>query len=181
MPFQRKNPKTPPTAKAAQNLTLNAAKRKLMDLVASRDHSEKELRTKLQALADECTVEETLQWAQKQNWLASSEKLKENWVEKLSRKSKGVRQINQKLEALGLESIKADPEDELNKARRLALTKWSADDFQGLSLHEAQKLKAQIMRYLAARGYESNVIHQILRNDFKYSSVSEEEIYDEEF
>lgn len=173
-------PRKTPSQEASRNLTVEEAKRKLMDLVAGRDHTEKELRTKLAKYTDEETAEETIQWAQKQNWLASSEKLKQDWAEKLSRKGKGVKQINQKLEVLGLETIKASAEDELEKARRLALAKWSAEDFKNTDQTEAQKLKVKIMRYLAARGFEASIINQILKNDFKCSS-SEEDIYDEEF
>lgn len=179
MSFERRTPKTP-TNEAFRSLTSAEAKRKLMDLVAGRDHTEKELRTKLAKYTDEETAEETIQWARKQNWLASSEKLKEDWAEKLSRKGKGVKLINQKLEALGLETIKASTEEELAKARRLALAKWSPEDFKNTAPAEAQKLKVKIMRYLAARGFEAQIINQILKNDFKCSS-SEEDIYDEEF
>lgn len=188
MSFEQRTRKTPDSEasqklslkKASRNLTVEEAKRKLMDLVAGRDHTEKELRSKLVRYTDEATAEETIQWAQKQNWLASSEKLKEDWAEKLSRKGKGVKQINQKLQALGLDTIKASAEDELAKARRLALAKWSAEDFKNTDPAEAQKLKIKIMRYLAARGFEAQIINQILKNDFKCSS-SEEDIYDEEF
>lgn len=162
-------------------LTLSEAKKKLMDFVARRDHTEKELRKKLSLRCDAETVEKTLAWAKEQNWLASPEKLKTQFAEQLSRRGKGVRKINQKLKELGLDTVKSDKESELAKAKKLALAKWSASDFKGLDFKEAQKLRAKIMRYLITRGYESDVVSSILKTEFKTSAAQEEEIYDEEF
>ncbi|MCC2677614.1 MAG: regulatory protein RecX [Pseudobdellovibrio sp.] len=162
-------------------LTLSEAKKKLMDLVARRDHSEKELRKKLAQRCEPEVVEQTIKWAGEQNWLASPEKLKTQFAEQLSRRGKGIRKINQKLKELGLESVKAEAETELEKAKKLVLSKWSPRDFKGLDFKESQKLKAKIMRYLITRGYESHVVSSILKNDLKYSSANEEEIYDDEF
>lgn len=166
-------------------MTLSEAKKKLMDLVARRDHTEKELRKKLATKCDPEIVNQTIQWAHEQKWLASPEKLKMQFAEQLSRRGKGVRKINQKLKELGLDSIKANAEDELEKARKLVLTKWSAKDFKGLDFKESQKLKAKVMRFLATRGFESPIISSILKNDLKNSAnnevQNEEEIYDEEF
>jgi regulatory protein len=165
----------------ASSLTLQEAKKKLMDLVARRDHTEKELRKKLALRCTPEIVEQTIQWAGAQNWLASPEKLKEQFAAQLSRRGKGIRKINQKLQEIGLEKVKADQDEELEKAKKLALAKWNAKDFKGLDFKESQKLRAKITRYLATRGYESQIIQSILKNDLKYSHSSEEDNYDEEF
>lgn len=162
-------------------LTLSEAKKKLMDLVARRDHTEKELKQKLSLRCEPETVEQVLSWAKTQNWLASPEKLKTQFAEQLNRRGKGIRKINQKLKELGLESVKSDKDTELEKARKLVSTKWSSRDFKGLDYKEAQKLKAKIMRFLITRGFESDVVNLILKTEFKYSSTCEEEFYDEEF
>lgn len=120
-----------------QLLSLTEAKKKLMDFVARRDQSEIELREKLSPHCSDKTLEETIQWARKQNWLATPEKL--------------------------------------------VLTKWPADAFKNLSPAAARKLKAKIARFLAARGFESDTVDLILKNEFKTTSLNEEEIYDEEF
>ena len=148
-----------------------------MDLVAQRDHSEKELRKKLSSRCETDVVESTMAWAIEQNWLAKPEQLQSEFAQKLNRKGKGIHKINQKLQDLGLNMVKADPEEELAKARKLALTKWSAEDFDGLDLSEKQKLQAKILRFLASRGFEISVINQILKNEFKKSG----DLYDEEF
>lgn len=161
-------------------LTLSEAKKKLMDYVARRDHSEKELRTKL---SNKCTadiIDQTLAWAKEQNWLSSSEKLQKQFSEQLSRRGKGVRKINQKLKELGLDAIKPVRDIEIEKARSLATAKWSYKDFENLDFKESQKLKAKIMRFLSARGYESDIISHILKTEFKKSSDNGEVYYDEE-
>lgn len=168
-----------PYKQKQEPLSLSEAKKKLMDFVARRDHTEKELRKKLSLRCEPEVVEQTIAWAKTQNWLSSPEKLKTQFAEQLSRRGKGIRKINQKLKELGLESVKTDKDLEIEKAKKLVLAKWSAKDFKGLDFKESQKLKAKIMRYLASRGYESDVISLILKTEFKYSS--EEEIYDEEF
>ena len=78
-------------------LTPAEAKKKLMDFVARRDHSEKELRQKLALRCEPDVVESTLKWAREQNWLASPDKLRQQFAEQLSRRGKGIRKINQKL------------------------------------------------------------------------------------
>lgn len=174
MSFARK------TLKNSTPLTLVEAKRKLMDLVARRDHSVKELRQKLLQRCEPEIVDQVLQWAEQQNWLAPPEKIKNQIAEQLSRRGKGIRKINQKLKELGLDSVRADLEDEFEKAKRLVGAKWTTTDFKGLDFKEAQKLKAKVMRFLAARGFESAVISKILKTELKTISSSED-AYDEEF
>lgn len=180
MSFYRRKT-TKPNPKLGQPLTFIEAKRKLMDFVARRDHTEKELRTKLATRTSSEIVEQTITWAREQNWLASPEKLKNQFAEQLSRRGKGIRKINQKLKDLGLEGVKSDKENEYEKAKKLVLAKWDADDFKGLAFKDSQKLKAKIMRYLITRGYESDIVSKILNNELKKSSNHGDEIYDEEF
>lgn len=148
-----------------------------MDLVAIRNHSELELRKKLATRCEANIVDQAIDWAKGQNWLPSQEVLKDQLAEQMGRKGKGIQKINQKLNELGLDSVKSNAEDELEKAKRLALAKWSCEDFQGLSFEEAQKLKAQIIRFLFARGYESSVVSKILKNEFKAGALSHDEEY----
>lgn len=158
-------------------LGLSEAKKKIMDFVARRDHSEKELRTKLGLRCETSVVDQAIEWAKEQNWLAKPEILSEKFAQQLSRRGKGIRKINQKLKELGLSSVKAEPENELEKARRLVLNKWSAEDFRGLNYQDSQKLKAKIMRYLITRGFESDIVSNILKNEFKAGALSHDEEY----
>lgn len=158
-------------------LGLSDAKKKVMDLVARRDHSEKELRTKLALRCEPEIVEQTITWAKEQNWLAKPEVLAEKFAEQLGRRGKGIHKINQKLKELGLSSVKVNPENELEKAKHLILNKWSSEDFHGLGFKESQKLKAKIMRFLFARGFESGVVSSILKNEFKAGAIPHDEEY----
>ncbi len=162
-------------------MSFTEAKKKLMDLVARREHSEKELREKLTPHFSSEIVDSTILWGYECKYIASAEALQTQLAEQLSKRGKGIKQINQKLQALGLTGIKADAEEELAKARKLALAKWDATDFADLDSAEAHKLKTKVMRFLIGRGYESAVVSSILKNDLKCSVNSEEEIYDEEF
>ncbi len=197
--YQRAQKRT--SGQSAAPLTLSDAKKKLMDFIARRDHSEKELRQKLSLRCAAEVVEKTLAWAQAQKWLTPPEKLKTQFAAQLARRGKGILKINQKLKELGLETVKSEQSAELEKAKKLVLAKWSTADFKGLAYKDAQKLKARIMRFLAARGYESNIISLILslilKNEFKKSlenyenpdsekntieqDTNEENTYDEEF
>jgi regulatory protein len=172
MTFSRRNP-----YQDLPQLSLSDAKKKIMDFVARRDHSEKELRKKLSLRCEPEIVDQAIEWAKEQNWLAQPEVLSEKFAEQLSRRGKGIRKINQKLKELGLGAVKADKETELEKAKRLVLNKWSAEDFRGLGFQESQKLKAKIMRYLIARGYESDIVSNILKNEFKAGAISHDEEY----
>lgn len=158
-------------------MTLADVKRKIMDYVARRDHTEKELRQKLSIRFEKKLIDEALLWAHQQNWLASPEKLTEQMSEQLHRRKKGIRRINQKLQALGLNQISSDTNIELKKAQELIRAKWTAEDFIGLGYADAQKLKAKMMRFLMTRGFESHVISQILKTEFNKGAPS----YDEEF
>ncbi|AGH94772.1 regulatory protein RecX [Pseudobdellovibrio exovorus] len=180
MPFTRRAQK-----QIKQPLTLIQAKRKLMDFVARRDHSEKELSQKLARYCESDIVQQTITWAREQNWLSAPETLQQQFATQLGRRGKGIHNINQKLKELGLESVKADFDNELEKARRLTFSKWNADDFRGLNVKDSQKLRAKIIRFLTTRGYEGAVISSILKNDFNtvtQTAIQDEDLsYDDEY
>ena len=164
-----------------KNLSLSEAKKKLMDLLAIREHSDLELREKLTPFCNPETVAHAVSWANQQSWRTSPEKLKNQLADKLSRQGKGIKNINQKLNIMGLEPVKSEFEVEYKKAKKLVLSKWASADFNDKGHHEAHELKTKIMRYLVARGFELSVINSILKEELKYSASSEEEVYDEEF
>ncbi|MFZ3228781.1 MAG: regulatory protein RecX [Pseudobdellovibrio sp.] len=158
-------------------MTLSDAKKKIMDYVANRDHSEKELRQKLNTFCEADLIDLALIWAKEQNWLATPDALKDKYADQLHSRGKGILSINQKLIEKGLPTVKSDFETEIAKACKLVFAKWSANDFNGLDLKETQKLKQKIMRFLISRGFETEVIEQILKNELNAKGLS----YDEEF
>ena len=158
-------------------LGLTDAKRKIMDRVARRDHSKKELRQKLSLICEMDLIEEAIRWAQQQNWFTSADSLKMKLTEQLARRGQGIDKINQKLNDLGLPLVEVDQEQELAKAKKLATTKWSIEDFQNLEQHDAQKLKAKVVRFLSARGFTADIVSQILMNEFKAGAIFHDEEY----
>lgn len=155
-------------------MDLQQAKKKIMDYVAQRDHSELELRLKLEPICNALILDQALSWALQQKWLASPDQLKEKLAEFFHSKGQAVSLINEKLATKGLPAIESTFQSELIKAKTLATSKFSLDCFKSLSFAEASKLKAKILRFLAARGYELEMIEQILIEDFKAGAVSHE-------
>ena len=158
-------------------LGLADAKKKIMDIVARRDHSVKELHQKLSLLFEVEVIEQALAWARQQNWMAAPDSLKVKLAVQLARRGQGIDKINQKLDQMGLTLVQADQEQELAKAKKLATNKWSIEDFQNLEEHDALKLKAKVIRFLSARGFTLDIVSKILINEFKAGAVSHDEEY----
>ena len=141
-------------------------KHKIMDLIAKRDHSEKELRTKLRRLKDfqdnkkpRYSVEEIDQavtWAKDNKWLKPSDQLSVTVARTLHNKSKGIRYINAYLKEKGLPPQVADEDQELDKAikllRRKILNKtWDSN------------LKLKLSRFLISRGFHADTVAKALK------------------
>lgn len=132
------------------------AKRKVMDLLSRRDHSELELRTKLSAHYSDEEIEEAIEHARTQKWLTKEEDLVAKITEELNRKERGILVINQKLEEKGLPPVKADPDHELEKARHLAKTKWSRLE------KPEESDRDSIARFLTSRGFEESIVRKVV-------------------
>lgn len=154
------------------------AQKKIMDLLAIRDHSEKEVREKLALKYSEDICEKAMAWALKQSWFTSSDLLHNKIVENLNRKKKGQFAINKKLEDLGLEKVHIDPEIELEKALLSVETKFEKDMFEGLDYKSTQKETARVLRFLISRGFDSDIAQKTLNQYFTRKGNFE---YDEEF
>lgn len=162
-----------------KQLNLLEAKRKIMDLLARRDYSLKELTTRLKARCEPEIVTQALDWARTQNWLPSEEKVQEQVVKALGRRKKGQRAINQKLKQMGLQPVKIEPEIELEHAYEAVQSKWTRGALKGFDFKESQKERARVMRYLASRGFGGDIVQKVLKNYFKVQA-NDEDIYDEE-
>jgi len=164
------------------------AKKKVMDLVALRDHSEKELRTKLREyfrrnlqyrkrLAQkqhreftedteenqreiQAAIEGAIDFAKEQGWLGDPENLSRKMAQTLHRKNKGLGYINNYLKEKGLPPVGDDRDLELEKA--LALVKNKYSDLSGLSFEEKRKEQARVARFLAARGFDSEIVRKVI-------------------
>lgn len=145
-----------------------SAKHRAMDLLAQREHSEKELKLKLIRSKYEYTkeeVNEALEYVKKNNWLGSPILVAEKMANSLHKKNKGIQYINAYLRDKGLPSISMDPELELEKAQKLIKNKYSITN-KNIAPEERKKIQAKAMRFLASRGFSSETIRKALYEKF---------------
>lgn len=132
-----------------------------MDLLARRDHSEKELRKKLrEKFSDEDdgldAVEEAIAYAKENNWLGDPSALAYRMADMLHRRNKGIHYINQYLKEKGLPSVETDRALELEKALAIVKNKYDEDyDF-------TREDKARVGRLLASRGFDSETVRKVI-------------------
>ncbi|WP_347356062.1 regulatory protein RecX [Bdellovibrio sp.] len=141
--------------------TRQAAKKKIMDMIARRDHSEKELRTKLRdKFSDEEDVgdiiEEAIEFAKDNRWLGDPVDLAHRLADMLHRRNKGIYYINNYLKEKGLPAVETDRALELEKA--LAIVKNKYDEDHKFSREE----KARVGRLLASRGFDSETVRKVI-------------------
>lgn len=133
-----------------------------MDLLARRDHSEKEIRDKLAEKFSALEIEAAIEYARENRWLPEPKVMSDRYAGAMHRRNKGIRSINRKLKEKGLPAAVADGELELEKALRLAETKLygrgPAED--GKPLDRAAREK--IGRFLLARGFEPAIVRKVV-------------------
>lgn len=163
-------------------MTLKArAKMKLMELLALRDHSEKELRQKIkrsltprwhrdrpkpdeETLAKlrtdiESAIAEAMSFAATHQLIAEPEKVSQIFANTLNRRKKGIRYINNYLAQRGLPAVAADLETEFEKARELLKRKYPAVSTA------PRETKAKAMRFLASRGFSMETIQKAIKTE----------------
>lgn len=141
-----------------------------MEMLARREHSEKELREKLQnyefSAAD---IETALAFGKNKGWIPdtpeAAQDLADRTAESLRRKGKGIHYINEILRLKGLPLQRAVEEDELEKAFGLVKTKYSKLHSKTAEMpqEEREKSEAKVARFLASRGYEMDIIRKVLK------------------
>ncbi|KYG69353.1 RecX family transcriptional regulator [Bdellovibrio bacteriovorus] len=141
--------------------TRMAAKKKVMDLIARRDHSEKELRTKLrEKFSDEDSlgeiIDEAIDFAKDQNWIGDPADLAQRMADMLHRRNKGIHYINNYLREKGLPSVSTDRDLELEKALSIVKTKYDED------YEFSREEKARVGRFLASRGFDSETVRKVI-------------------
>lgn len=138
-----------------------AAKRKVMDIVARRDHSEKELRQKLRDKFSEeddsqDIIDEAIEFAKDNRWLGDPVDLAHRLAEMLHRRNKGIYYINKYLKEKGLPAVDVDRQIELEKA--LAIVKNKFEENHKFSRED----KAKVGRLLASRGFDSETVRKVI-------------------
>jgi regulatory protein len=130
---------------------------KIMDYLARRDHSEKELRKKLSEFYTAEEIHEAIEIAKDKKWLASTDSELLAFSEKvayaLHRKKKGIIFINHYLREKGLPPVKRDEAIELEKAKKLLKIKK----------FELQKARDKAKRFLASRGFDFETIGKTIK------------------
>lgn len=151
------------------------ARKRMMDMIALRDHSEKELRTKLrekfrdQEDSDEA-IDAAIDYAKEHQWLGDPAKLADRMAEMLHRRRKGIEYINNYLSEKGLPTVSTDYDLELEKALHLVKNKFleQGEELKGeaTEAESAKKFeqadKARIARFLAARGFDSETVRKVV-------------------
>jgi regulatory protein len=133
------------------------ARNSMMNMLARRDHSEKELRKKLSLRFNSEQIEAALDYAKVHGWLLEKETLSRKFADQLHRQKKGIKAINFKLKEKGLPEIKPEPQQELEKAIALAQNRISSKS-QPLD----RSAKEKIGRYLLSRGFEPSVVRKVI-------------------
>ncbi len=141
--------------------TKQAAQRKIMDLMAKRDHSEKELRRKLhkQFSGSEDLgeiLDDAIDFAKDNNLIGNQDELAERMADMLHRRHKGIHYINNYLHEKGLPSVPTDRDLELEKAMHVVKNKYSED------YEFSREEKARVGRFLASRGFDSETVRKVL-------------------
>ena len=129
---------------------------KLAGYLATRDHSEKELREKLSRKFNTNLVDWALQEAHRQNWISPPEELSERVALMLHQKRKGINYIQKYLANKGLPLVKRQLELELRKCRSLLNNKFH--EFEDFSFED----RAKAYKYLQYRGFDDETIKKAI-------------------
>jgi regulatory protein len=137
-----------------------SARKKMMDYLGHREHSEKELRDKLEGKFAQDEIDQAIQYGKEQGWipdaLESAQALSEKTAETLRRKGKGTLYINNYLREKGLPEVSVNDDEELEKARLLVENKFS--DLKEMDPKE----KAKVGRFLISRGFNTDIVRKVV-------------------
>ncbi len=141
-----------------------SARNKMMDYLARRDHSEKELRKKLKDKFTPEEIDRAIAYGKTEGWIPNSEEgiqaLAEKTAATLRRKGKGTLYINNYLREKGLPRVAPNPSEELEKARELAHNKFS--DISKMD----RKEKGKVARFLISRGFGLDIVRKVIYEEF---------------
>lgn len=147
-----------------------------MDLIAKRDHSEKELQQKLsrvkkwdnkkERLYSDEEIAGVISWARDNRWLQEGTYLSERWADTLNKRKKGIKYINAYLNQKGLPAVSKNQEVEVDKALNLLRKKMNTKAFQK-AIEEAgkldQEIKLKLTRFLISRGFDQETIRSAFK------------------
>ena len=139
----------------------------MMDYLARRKHSEKELRLKLEDQFEDKEIQKALEYGKAKGWIPASDEdqnqMAQETAEALKNKGKGIEYINQYLAEKGLPKVQAIDSEELEKARQLVENKFGP--LKESSEEESEKQKAKMGRFLASRGFTEETVRKVIYED----------------
>jgi SOS response regulatory protein OraA/RecX len=153
--YQMNSPENSKKFKKKEKTALN----KLVLFLSIRDHTELELRQKLAKDFSSLEIQEAIEFAKEHELMKTPEQLSTQLYHELSRKNKGYLYIIKYLRAKGLPHHSIDREQELEKARKLVLTKLQ---IEGMPSHED---KIKIYRLLTNRGFDDQTIRTVAHEE----------------
>ena len=156
----RANSADPGPESASKRRPAKPAREKIVDFLAMRDHSERELRQKLKRRYEAAEIDEAMEFARENNLLAPEEVVAERTARALGRKRKGHRFINQYLKHKGLPVVAKDDEEEERKAIELVEARLKLDFTENRKFDFETKKKIQ--RLLANRGFDLDTIRRVI-------------------
>jgi regulatory protein len=137
-----------------------SALKAMMDYLARREHSEKELREKLENKFTTEEIDKAILHGKDKGWIAESPEAAQDLSEKtaafLRRKGKGSLYINNYLEEKGLPPVSINESEELAKALELVKNKFS--NIEKMDRNE----KAKVGRFLDSRGFDLEIVRKVI-------------------
>lgn len=124
--------------------------------LARRDHSVHELRQKMRRRHSPEAIEAALKEAADRRLLVDNETLARQWAEALGRKKRSRQFIEAYLRKHKLPLVALDPENELEKCRRLLETKF------GKSASFSREEQPKVIRFLRYRGFDGSTIKRVI-------------------
>ena len=128
---------------------------RLVGYLSSRDHSVRELSTKLKRHHENTEIIEALERADELGLLKNPSQIAQQVAASLLRRGKGPQWIQAQLKKKGLPVVSIDPDEETAKARAVVERKFAFDP--PLTIEQ----KTKIYRYLCNRGFRPQVARAI--------------------
>ncbi len=143
-----------------QDQLYEKALKKVADLLARRNHSEKELLLKLVPTFDESIAEKAIETAKEKKWILPPQELAEMAAKSWQRSHKSAEYIAEQLRRKGLPQVEIDPENEIQKIKDLLQKKFRLAIADDTRLTFDQHRKAY--QYLANRGFSDDLIRKVI-------------------
>ncbi len=142
-------------------------KNKILRLLTKRDHSAKEMKTKLKRYYEFSDEDFTsaLAYVKELGYLPDEAKMAQSLINKWRREGRGKNYVSMKLKTRGIEIgtldsvVLKDDENEIASARYFLEKKLRGQDLKELDFKEKQKL----MRQMTSRGFSVSVVRDLIK------------------